>query len=118
MIKKLFYLSCLLTYSLSTYADGWINLNWGYNNPNNTLGSHRSPVRIPTVLLEGYTICFSAFEEDCTILFWDENGVVISMLIPAGTTSIEMPNTFSGKYTIQLIISNWIYVGEIELLKE
>ena len=115
MMKKWFYLFCLLTFSLSTYADGWINLTWRYNNPNNTLGSHRSPVQIPPFLLEGYTLSFSAFEEDFTIQLLDENGVVVSMVIPAGATSIEMPNTLLGEYTIQLIFGNWIFEGEIEL---
>lgn len=78
-------------------------------------GHPKSPIQPPTVYIEDYTLNFSAFEEDCTIQLLDDSGVVYSDVIPAGTTSYSLPGTLSGEYTIQLLLGNWIFEGEIGL---
>lgn len=116
MIKKLFLLCCFCAVVIAANAGGWIHLHVNYNNPNPIgTGKQRTPIQPPTVYIEDYTLSFSAFEEDCTIQLLEDSGVVYSDVILAGTTSYSLPGTLSGEYTIQLLLGNWIFEGEIEL---
>lgn len=114
-LKKFFIVYCLLAVSVMTYADGWIDFEVKYNDPNNTLGGHRVTAQPPVVYLANYTLSFNAFEEDCTIQLLDEDdAIVFSGIIPAGTTSFQLPSTLEGEYQVQLIYGNFIFTGYIE----
>ncbi len=120
MMKKLYFLFCVILASLSCYADGEgfrINLTVGYVNPSVHHGPRpTAPMQAPVVYLENYTLSFNAFEEGCAIQLLDENDVdVFSSMIPAGTTSFLLPTTLEGEYQIQLIYGNFIFTGYIEL---
>lgn len=78
-------------------------------------GHAKSPIQPPAVYLEDYTLTFSAFEEDCVIKLLDEGEVIYEVDIPAGSTSVILPSTLSGEYTLQLFKGNWVFSGEIEL---
>lgn len=115
MMRKFFILCCVLAVSLTTYADGWIDFQVGYNNSNNgKINKPRNP--IPMVYLENYILSFNAFEEDCAIQLLDENdAIVFSSVIPVGTTSFLLPTTLEGEYQILLIYGNFIFIGFVEL---
>lgn len=116
MMKKLFLLCCFFAVTLTTNANGWINFQVNYNNPNPIgTGRQRTPIQPPAVYLEDYTLSFSAFEEDCVIKLLDEGEVVYEVDIPAGSTSVVLPSTLSGEYTLQLFRGNWVFEGEIGL---
>ena len=116
MMKKFFLLCCFFAVTLSMHANGWIHFQVGYNNPLNTnKGIPRTPIQPPAVYLEDYTLSFDAFEEDCVIKLLDEGEVVYEVDIPAGSTSVILPSTLSGEYTLQLFKGNWVFEGEIEL---
>lgn len=116
-LKKFFIVCCLLSVSVVTYADGWIDFQVGYNNSNNgKTPKPRTPAPAPVVYLENHTLSFNAFEDDYAIQLLDENEVVVfSNMIPAGTTSFLLPTTLEGEYQIQLIYGNFIFTGYIEL---
>lgn len=116
-MKKLFILCCLFAVTLTIHADGWINLQTNYRNPAPAgRGKPRSPIQPPSIYLGNHTFSFNAFEEDCLILLLDNSGnEVFSGVIPAETTSFQLPTTLEGEYQIQLIYGNFIFIGEIEL---
>ncbi len=111
----LLFLSCLVVNTICM-AGRPINLTCSIIDPS-AIGhqTHKAPPKNAVVYLEDYTLSFSAFEEDCTIQLLDDSGVVYSDVIPAGITSYSLPGTLSGEYTIQLLLGNWIFEGEIEL---
>ena len=75
-----------------------------------------SAVQIPTVFLDGLTLYF---DEPCgalTLQLVDEDdSVVYSVAIPAGTTEWELPGTFEGWYELQIIQGRFCFHGWIEL---
>lgn len=117
-MKKLLLTCCLWAVSLAIYAeDRWIDFHVGYNNPTNVnKGKTRTPIQPPAVYLKNYTLSFNAFEEDCTIqLLSEDDGIVVSDVIPAGTSTFQLPTYLVGEYQIQLIYGNFIFTGYIEL---
>mgnify|MGYP006916054456 CR=1 FL=1 len=116
-MKKLFLLCCFFAVTLTINANGWIHFQTNYNNPNPIgIGRQRTPVQSPAVYLEDCTLSFNAFEDDCVIQLLDEDdAIVFSDIISAGTTSFLLPSTLEGEYQIQLIYGNFIFTGYIEL---
>ena len=76
----------------------------------------RSPILIPEVDLEGYTLTFYTPCDGCVLRLLDENdNVVYSTVIPTGTTSIVLPSYLSGNYEIQIVQGNIYFYGNIYL---
>lgn len=111
----LLFLSCLVVNTICM-AGRPINLTCSIIDPS-AIGhqTHKAPQKNAVVYLEDYTLSFSAFEENCVIKLLDEGEVVYEVDIPAGLTSIVLPSTFSGEYTLQLFRGNWVFEGEIGL---
>lgn len=111
----LLFLSCLVVNTICM-AGRPINLTCSIIDPS-AIGhqTHKAPPKNAVVYLEDYTLSFSAFEEDCVIKLLDEGEVVYEVDIPAGLTSIVLPSTYSGEYTLQLFRGNWVFEGEIGL---
>ncbi len=79
-------------------------------------GIGRSPVQIPTVFLDGFTLYFDEPCDDCTIQLLDEDEeVVYSVVLPNGTTEWELPELASGEYELQIIRGRYCFWGWIEL---
>lgn len=117
MMKRIFVLCCVLAISLVTYADGWIDFEVGYGDPTHAgTNRPRTPIQSPSVYLGNYSLSFNAFEDDCVIQLLDEDdAIVFSDIISAGTTSFLLPTNLEGEYQIQLIYGNFIFTGYIEL---
>ena len=68
-------------------------------------GPHKSPVQVPEVSLDG-----------CVLNIVDGSGALVyTLVIPAGTTSLELPATLTGDYELQIIRGNYCFWGEIVL---
>lgn len=79
-------------------------------------GLHKSPITIPEISLEGYTLYFYTPCDGCTLRLLDENdNVVYSTVIATGATSLVLPSTLSGEYEIQIIQGNICFYGYINL---
>ena len=81
-------------------------------------GFPKSPEDTPTVSLDDHTLYFAeAFCEVVAIELKDANGTVVySTNLPVGSSSVILPSTLSGNYTIYIIyISGYIYYGQISL---
>jgi len=121
MTKKRFLIISLLMAMLSfanvsVYADS-VDLQVGYIDPNDgDEGQHRTPVLIPDVSLDGYSLIFNTPCDGCTLRLLDENdAVVYSTVIPTGTTSLVLPSYLSGEYEIQIIQGYLYFWGFIYL---
>lgn len=94
-----------------------ITFSVGYEDPQNPMDDDpRSPILIPEVDLEGYTMTFYTPCDGCVLRLLDENdNVVYSTVIPTGTTSIVLPSYLSGNYEIQIVQGNIYFYGNIYL---
>lgn len=76
----------------------------------------KSPLMPPSVSLEDHTLYFETPCDGCTLNIVDENNVVIyTLVIPTGTTSLVLPSTLSGEFTIEIIRGNYLFYGTIDL---
>lgn len=93
-----------------------IPLEGGYINPTAGSGNHKGPDQVPEISLDDHTLYFFTPCDDYTLNLVDENDVVVyTIVIPAGTTSWVLPATLSGEYELQLISGNYCFWGMITL---
>lgn len=79
-------------------------------------GPTYAPPRPWYITQNGYVLTLPAFEDDYTMVLCDENNnVVYSMFIPAGTTVVYLPTTLSGEFEIRLVTSSFYFYGYITL---
>lgn len=98
-------------------SDAPIDLEVSIYNPTGNLGGvHKGPVQVPSVSLDGHTLYFFTPCDGCTLNLVDENDVVVyTLVIPAGTTSLALPATLSGNFELQIIRGNYCFWGTITL---
>lgn len=103
--------------SICVYADpSDIDLQVGYDDPLDEGGIHRSPIAIPCIGIEGYTLTFFTPCDGCLLqLLSEDNEVVYSTIIPSNATTLVLPSYLSGTYEIQIIQDNICFWGDIEL---
>lgn len=77
----------------------------------------RAPQRPLMVEFDNYTLSFGyGFDEVATVELHDEDeNVVYTNCLNPGQTILTFPDTFSGEYTIRLIVGIVCYMGVIEL---
>lgn len=117
-MRKLFLL-IVSAFLISTNTFAWerifLTVNGKYDIRPIGNGHAKSPIQPPAVFIEDYTLSFNAFEDDVVIQLLDGDDVAYEVNVPAGTSSVVLPSTLSGEYTLQLIWGNWVFSGEIEL---
>ena len=85
-------------------------------NPDHSNGDNpRSPMLVPVLYIDGYTLTASDNTLGSTIRLLDENDNVVFSTYVAIEGDINLPTTLSGTYTIQVVFDNVTFVGEIEL---
>ena len=88
-----------------------------YGGPTDPLGGNmpipRSPLEAPNVSIDGFTLYTGEVPFDTVLQIADEDGVVYTTFIPAGTISIELPTTLSGNYELRLIWNEWCFSGNV-----
>jgi hypothetical protein len=81
-----------------------------------TNGNPRSPIEVPLVYIEDYTLTFAVGHPDYTLIIKDEDGYVIYTTTVFSTdTELILPSTLSGDYEVNLVMGNWLFVGYILL---
>ena len=79
-------------------------------------GSTLAPPRPWYITQDDYVLTLPAFEEDYTLELRDENDVVIyTDYVPAGTTQVVLPSTLSGDFELRLVADTYYYIGYISL---
>ena len=120
MKRKLFFIIAIISMAFTTpiYADGdSIPLQVTDINPtNDDDGPHKGPIQVPEVSLDDHTLYFFTPCDGCVLNIVDGSGAwVYTLVIPAGTTSLELPATLTGDYELQIIRGNYCFWGEIVL---
>lgn len=92
-----------------------IDLQTGYVDPTIPHGNGpRTPVMIPHVAIDEYTLTFYTPCDGCMLRLFDEDGnLVYAIVIPDGTTTLSLPSYLSGDYEIQIIRGSFKFYGYI-----
>lgn len=76
----------------------------------------KSPVVAPTVYIDGNVLTFETPCDGCVLQLVDEDDdVVYTIVIPAGTTTLVLPATLEGTFELQIIDGEWMFYADIEL---
>ena len=118
-MKKLF-LIFVSAFMISTSLLAWdkIPLTASIDDDIRPIGNDcpRSPDQTPVVYIEDYTLLFESGHPGYTLRLLDEDDVVVfSNAVSAGTTTFLLPSALTGEYQIQLVYGNIVYIGWIEL---
>ena len=82
--------------------------------PDNGLNP-RSPILVPVLYIDGYTLTAGDNTLGSTIRLLDENDNVVFSTYVAIEGEINLPTTLSGTYTILVIRDDATFEGELEL---
>ena len=116
-MKKIFllFLSLLSSFSLNAQepvtfvCEGFHNINVGHSGP-------KTPIPLPKVYIEDYTLTFVIDHPDYSLIIKDDNGnIVYTTTVYSSQTQVVLPSTLSGNYQIELVMGNWLFTGWIEL---
>ena len=76
----------------------------------------RSPIRVPSVGIDGYTLYFNTPCDGCRLQLFNEDGEMqYTITIPEKSESIELPAYLTGEYEIQIIRGRYCFYGNITL---
>ena len=78
-------------------------------------GDPRSPILVPVLYIDGYTLTASDNTLGSTIRLLDEYGVVVFSTYVNIEGEIDLPTTLSGTYTIRVIRDGITFEGSIGL---
>ena len=116
MKKKLSILFLALSAAMTIYADPELVTVTPTINPDDSNGLNpRSPILVPVLYLDGYTLTASDYTLGSTIQLLDENDNVVFSTYVAIEGEIYLPTTLSSTYTILVIFDNVTFEGELEL---
>lgn len=96
---------------------GDIDLEAGYTDPDHNQNEDpRSPILIPHVGIDGYTLTFYTPCNGSTLRLIDENNTVVyAIVIPVGASTLVLPSYLSGNYRIEIIPGAIYFWGHIEI---
>ena len=116
MKKKLSILLLALTTCLGTNAEPLPIVLEPTINPHDNDGDlPRSPILLPVLYIDGYTLTAGTGTLGSTIQLLDEDDNVVFSTFVFVEGDIQLPTTLSGTYTIQVVFDNITFEGEIEL---
>lgn len=115
-MKKLFLAVCIFCASASimpaaTYEKTTLTFGVSYDE-NKTYPIPRTPVKRPTAYISGHTLYIYGCE-GCVLQLVQNGEVVYSTVITSDT--IELPETFTGIYDLQIVRGKICFWTEIEL---
>lgn len=121
-MKKLLTLLCILAMpafmnAVSPHLGLPIPFQSGRIRPTKPLNPKpKSPVLAPTVYIDGNVLTFETSCDGCVLQLVDEeDDVVYTIVIPAGTTTLVLPATLEGTFELQIIDGEWMFYADIEL---
>jgi len=79
-------------------------------------GNPRTPIEVPLVYIEDYTLSFETNHPDYILTLKDEDGyVVYTTTVFSTDIEVILPSTLSGDYEVNLVMGNWLFTGWINL---
>lgn len=121
MKKKLLVFMMLTMLPLSTVRVnamfGDLYLQVRYEDPDDEKDNkNRTPVLIPEVSIDEYTLYFYTPCVGCILRVVNEMGIAeYTTVIPVGAEELVLPSYLSGDYELQIIRDNWCFYGDITL---
>ena len=117
MKKLLLMIAGAFVLSTSLFAKEVIPFTVHYEDEQpGTNGNPRSPIEVPLVYIEDYTLSFEFYHPDYTLIIKAEDGYVIYTTTVFSTdTELILPSTLSGDYEVNLVMDNWLFTGWINL---
>ncbi len=86
------------------------------NKSSSGAGPTYAPPRPWYITQDDYVLTLPAFEDDFTLELRDEDdAVVYSTIVPAGTTLVVLPSTLSGDFELRLVADTYYYIGFLSL---
>ena len=77
-------------------------------------GGAKNPIEFPTVSQDGHTIEIDIPHPEYVLNIVDSNdNVVYTVVVPSNVSEVDLPDTLSGTYELQLIQGNWCFYGTI-----
>ena len=115
MIKKLTFLALALLSAINVHSQD-IVLVRPIEEPDLGNGLNpRSPILVPVLYIDGYTLTAGDNTLGSTIRLLDANDNVVFSTYVSIEGDIELPETLSGTYTIEVVFDNITFAGEIGL---
>lgn len=116
-MKKIFLALCLFCASASimpaaSYEKTTLTFGVSYDDSNTYPDKTRTPVKRPTAYISGHTLYIYGCE-GCVLQLVQNGEVVYSTVIASDT--VELPETFTGNYDLQIVRGNICFWTEIEL---
>lgn len=82
----------------------------------NQPGDPKSPILIPSINIEDYTLYFDTPCDGCTLrLVNEDNEVEYTTVIPVGADELVLPSYLSGEYELQIFRGIYCFYGYIDL---
>ena len=79
-------------------------------------GQPKTPITVPTVYIDDYTLLFEATHPEYVLRIKDENNIVVYTTVVYSTqTQVILPTSLSGDYQIELVMGYWLFKGWINL---
>ena len=76
----------------------------------------RTPVRIPSISINAHTLYFNSSCDGYTLRLYDEKGdLVMNLIIPENSSTINLPSFLVGEYEIQIIKGKYCFYGYVNL---
>lgn len=118
-MKKLLLL-IIAAFMLNTSSWAWelVPLSLHIEDDDKPLGHGygKPSIETPKVYIEDYTLSFGINHPDYVLIIKDENGQeVYTTTVFSTQPDVILPSTLSGNYEINLVMGNWLFVGEISL---
>lgn len=115
-MKKIFLALCLFCASASimpaaAYQENQLTFGVSYDD-SNVRDHPRTPVKRPTAYISGHTLYIYGCE-GCVLQLVQNGEVIYSTVIASDT--VELPETFTGNYDLQIVRGNICFWTEIEL---
>ena len=85
------------------------------DDPDSTHPVPRGPVLLPTVYIDDYTLSFEDLYGGYVLQIIQDDVVVYSTIIPAGTPFVILPSYLTGDYEFRLVADTYYYYGFISL---
>ena len=77
----------------------------------------RTPISVPKVYIEDYTLSFGINHPEYVLIIKDENGQeVYTTTVFSTQPNVILPSTLSGNYEINLVMSNWSFNDKKRLI--
>lgn len=124
MKMKTMITAIMFMISMMSFANGeqsfvgeQLDLQVGYHDPIEGLNPKpRTPEIIPTIYFDGTILYFATPCDGCTLQIVDESeNICYELVIPMGTTELELPENLFGEYELKIIRGNTLYYGTLNI---